>query len=282
MFDRTSQIWTLLAEAPALCKVALFFISWGLMWLPIAVPLAIALHWRPPQPLTVQQKLPLVCSLYLLAPLILWGFAWAEGMPFAGYGLTEPLNLLISVSQGLVGGVLGLLILFGLQARLGWVSWQPENWVKLPTVALPTLLLGLWIGAIEELIFRGFLLNQLSDLTVFRAWPWAAGAALTSLIFALLHLVWEGAENIPQLPGLWLMGMVLCWARWVDHGSLGLAWGLHTGWIWTIASLDTAQLLTYPQSAPAWLTGRQQPLAGLLGLLFMVATGLLLGLTVPP
>ncbi len=282
LFDRTSQVWALLAEAPVLIKVATFFVSWGLLWLPIAAPLAWFLRWQPPQPLTVQQKLPLVGSLYLLAPLMLWGFAWVERVPFAAYGWTWHLDLLISLTQGLALGAIGLLILFAVQARLGWVVWQWENAMQLPSLALPTLLLGLGIGAIEELIFRGFLLNQFSHLASLQALPpllsALAAAALTSFIFALLHLVWEGAENIPQLPGLWLMGMVLCAARWTDHGSLGLAWGLHTGWIWIMANLDTAQLVRYPGAAPDWLTGMgQKPLAGLMGLLFLAGTGLFLG-----
>ena len=283
LFDRTYQVLALLATAPVLIKIAIFFVVWGLLWLPIAVPLSRFLHWQPSQPITVQQKLPLVGSLYILAPLILRGFAGIEGVSFATYGWVWSLGQLISLSQGLALGAIGLLLLFTWQAKLGWVIWQWDNVATLRALAGPTLLLGLGIGAIEELIFRGFLLNQFSALTDLQALPssWSAviAAALTSIIFALLHLVWEGAENIPQLPGLWMMGMVLCGARWVDHGSLGLAWGLHTGWIWIMANLDTAQLLGYPGSVPAWLTGLgQKPLAGLMGLFFLMSTGLLLGI----
>ena len=283
IFDRVSQGLALFADATVAVKVALFFGSWGLIWLPIAVPLAIALRWHPPQPLTMQQKLPLVISLYLLAPPILWGFAWAESTPFSDYGLTWQLSVVLALSQGVGVGVIGLLILFGVQARWGWVIWQREQWSSLWPGVLPTLVLGLGIGAIEELIFRGFLLQQFSRLTSLETLPplatFLVAAALASLLFALLHLVWEGAENSPQLPALWLRGMVLCLARWADHGSLGLAWGLHTGWIWGMASLETAQLVRYSESAPAWLTGvGQKPLAGLLGLMFLAITGGLVGL----
>ena len=270
-------------EASAIVKAVAFFCVWLLVWLPLGIPLAIALKWQPPQAITPSQKLPLVASLYIIAPLILWGFARIQGLPFSGYGFTWTTPFLSSLGLGLLLGVLGLAILFGLQLGLGWLQWltvppdAAEN--SIPKVGkarwlswrilLPTLLLGLWISGTEELIFRGFLLNQLQqDYSL-----WVAGA-IASVIFAVLHLVWEGPQNVPQLPGLWLMGMVLVLARQVDSGSLGLACGLHAGWIWGIASLDTAKAIAYTGKGPSWLTGLgEQPLAGGMGLLFLIGTG---------
>jgi uncharacterized protein len=252
--------------APPLLQIIAFFAIWLLLWLPIAIPLAIALKWHPPQPLAPAQKLPLLASLYLLAPFVLWGFTAFTS--FAVYGLPWNISILLSLAQGIVGGLLGLAILFGIQAALGWVRWQSPQASLLPTL-LSTLGLGIWVSLTEELIFRGFLLNQLQqDFS-----PWIAGA-IASLIFALLHLVWEGKENIPQLPGLWLMGMVLVLARWVDKGDLGLAWGLHAGWIWAIATMDTAGVMVPTGKGAVWLTGLGgKPLAGVLGILFLLGTG---------
>ena len=93
----------------------------------------------------------------------------------------------------------------------------------------------------------------------------------------MLHLVWEQKETIPQLPGLWLMGMVLVLARYVDKGNLGLAWGLHSGLVWAIATIDTAELITYTGKVPPWVTGMYgKPLAGLTGISFLLATGAVL------
>jgi hypothetical protein len=73
------------------------------------------------------------------------------------------------------------------------------------------------------------------------------------------------------------MGMVLVLARFIDGGSLGLAWGLHTGWVWAIASLDTARLITYTGISSEWVTGKNgKPLAGVAGVLCLLATGLIL------
>jgi hypothetical protein len=270
-------------EASAIVKAVAFFCVWLLVWLPLGIPLAIALKWQPTQAITPSQKLPLVASLYLIAPLILWGFARIQAVPFSSYGLVWTMPFLSSLGLGLALGVLGLTILFGVQLALGWIQWPsapqaaarntlPEatkaSWLSWQ-VWLPTLFLGLWISGTEEMIFRGFLLNQLQQ-----DYSLGVAGAIASVIFAVLHLVWEGPQNIPQLPGLWLMGMVLVLARQVDGGSLGLACGLHAGWIWAIASLDAMQAIAYTGKGPSWMTGLgEQPLAGGMGLLFLVGTG---------
>lgn len=266
-------IKTLLTAAitnrPAIVQIILFFLAWFMVWLPVAMPLAIVLQWRPPKPLSVGQKLPLVLSLYALAPLVLWGFNIAEGTTFAAYGFAFNRSNLISLGLGLGLGILGVGLLFGLERWAMWIELKLSNRNQFFAALLPTLAIGLAVSAIEELVFRGFLLNQLQH--DYALWLAAAGS---SLIFALLHLIWEGTEIAPQLPGLWLMGIVLVIARWADRGSLGLACGLHAGWIWGMASLDAGQLVQYTDRAPDWLTGfKQQPLAGGMGLLLLSITG---------
>ena len=268
IFDRAHPFFAFFAEASVPIKIGVFFAVWVAIWLPIAVPLAISLQWHPLKPLEIRQKLPLVASLYLLAPIVLWAAAWVQNLPFSSYGLSGSLADLESLGRGLAIGTIGLVVLFGVQILLGWVNWRSDHWPQVRSVLLPTLFLGLWIAVTEELIFRGFLLGQLEQ--AYGVW---SGAIVSSLIFALLHLVWEGSENIPQLPGLWLMGMVLCLSQSVDHHHLGLAWGLHAGWVWGMASLDSAHLIGYTRRASAWLTGlKEKPLAGAMGLLFLLTT----------
>ena len=256
----------------ALVKVATFFISWAVLWLPLAIPIATLLKWRPPKPLAAEQKLPLLAALYLIAPPILWGASWVEGTSFSDYGLDWKLKVLLSLGLGLGLGILSLIIVFSGQWLLGWVEWRLENLQRLGQLLLPILFLGLWIGVTEELIFRGFLLNTLrQDYSV-----WVA-AAISSVIFALLHLIWEQQNTLPQLPGLWLMGMVLVLARWADGGSLGLAWGLHAGWIWGLTCLDSAELISYTGKGSVWMTGLgKNPLAGIAGIICLLITGILL------
>ncbi|MCL1470923.1 CPBP family intramembrane glutamic endopeptidase [Argonema antarcticum] len=273
MFEGTVGAMQLFfTSAIALVKVMVFFLAWTLCWLPIAIPTARALNWHPPKPLEASQKLPLLASLYLIAPLLLWGVAWVEGVSFSNYGLAWNPAVLVSVGLGLGFGAIGIIVIFGIQWALGWVNWRLEKDTNLLEILLTTLLIGLLVSGIEELIFRGFLLNELQqDYSILVA------AIISSLIFALLHLVWEIDETLPQLPGLWLMGMVLVLARLVDGGSLGLAWGLHAGWIWGIATIDTAKLIKYTGKISPWITGfSEKPLAGLMGILCLLGTGVVL------
>jgi membrane protease YdiL (CAAX protease family) len=209
-----------------------------------------------------------VASLYALAPLVIWGLLQVEGSSLKDYGLTWSSPLFISLTKGLILAVVGLGIIFILEGILGWVRWQTENLGRAFSLSLPLLIVALWVGITEELIFRGIFLSQLDQEYGF----WVAGA-ISSLIFALLHLLWERQQTLPQLPGLWLMGMVLVWARAIDHGSLGLAWGLHAGWVWGLALLDSAELMSYSDSGFVWAKGiYNQPLAGLAGILCLLGT----------
>ncbi len=261
-----------------------FFLTWTCLWLPIAIMVAIAIKWQPPQPLG-NKKLPLLASLYLIVPLILWATTWIESVSFADWGWFWQPATFISGLRGLGLGVVSLAILFGLQLALGWIELQNTEveaktseqiinpWASiLNPSSLLILLLALWISATEELIFRGCLPNLLQqDYSIVTA------AAIASFIFAIAHLIWAPKETLIQLPGLWLMGMVLTLARVTDNGSLGIAIGLHAAWIWGITIVDTAKLIKPTQSVPEWITGiESKPLAGAAGILLLVTTGTLL------
>lgn len=268
------QSWiSLLPTLSGTVKVCFFLLTWVILWLPLAWPVARKIGWQPFDPLTASQKLPLVASLYITIPFLVWLMIHLEGTSLLDYGLSWQPTFLISLLWGIGLGIVGLGIVFSLEGGLGWLVWHRKNLPRLVKLALPLLGLGIWVGITEELIFRGILLNLLQEdysLTV--------AAVISSGIFALLHLLWERQETSPQLPGLWLMGMVLVWARIVDGGSLGLASGLHAGWVWGLSSLDAAELITYTYQAPTWVIGwGKQPLAGIAGILCLLGTGLVVG-----
>ena len=272
---------------PAIVKIILFFSTWIVVWLPAAIVLAIALKWHPPQPLG-NKKLPLLASLYVIVPFILWATIWIENTSFANWGWDWQPAVLMSLMRGLGLGIISLVILFGLQLTAGWVDLKKSDtstetgekkinfWTLiLNPASLLTLLLALWISATEELIFRGCLQTILQqDYSVLIA------AAIASFIFAIAHLIWAAKETLPQLPGLWLMGMVLTLARIADNGSLGLAIGIHAAWIWGITTVDTEGAINPTGRAPEWITGiAAKPLAGAAGILLLLATATLLFLT---
>jgi uncharacterized protein len=267
-----NTLLSFLENAPVIVVLMAFFVGWIVCWFPVAIVSALALNLQLGKPLQPEQKLPLLISLYLLAPFILWGINWLTNTSFSNYGFNVNISLFSSLGLGFVLGVLSLAVIFGGQFWLSWCSWQESQTKQLRSILLPIFLVALFVGGIEELIFRGFLFTQLAQ-----DYPVWVAAVISSLIFALLHLVWERRETIPQLPGLWLMGMVLVLARFSCSGNLGLAWGLHAGWVWAIACLDTAELITYTGKVPEWLTGKnKKPLAGAAGIVCLLLTGLIL------
>jgi uncharacterized protein len=270
--EQANQWQELWLSANSVIKIAIFFLIWTIAWLPMGIAISIVSKRSNNEPTKIQQKLLMVVSLYILATPMVWIAAKIEGVSFLDYGLVWRSSLLISVIWGLGLGIIGLLASFAIQSLFGWVEWHWQNIKKLRSILLPILILGIGIGFIEELVFRGFLLNELQLNYTY----WLA-AIISSLIFAFGHLIWERKETIPQLPGLWLLGIVLVLARLVDKGSLGLAWGLHAGWIWGLSCLDSAQLISYSEKYSPLLTGiNKQPLAGVAGILCLLSTGAIL------
>lgn len=262
--------WLLLANSSI--KVIVFFLIWTIAWLPLAIPIAWRLDWNFKKSITAREKLPLVASLYAIAPIILWGAIAFEGVSLSDWGLTWQAHFFLWAIAGIALAIFGLATIFIIESRLGWLEWQRENYSQLRSLLLPLLALGLWISLTEEVIFRGFLLSELQQ-----DYSFIVAAILSSTIFSGLHLLWDREQTIPQLPGLWLMGMLLVAARAIDGGSLGLACGLHAGWIWGLSSIDSARLLTYTGKASPWLTGiGGQPLAGVAGILCLCGTGVIL------
>lgn len=246
----------------------LFFMVWCGYWFPLALPLAIWLDWKPFQASTLRQKLPLLLALYATAPLALLTIEAIADRRII-YRLAQP-SALISAVAGFLIGLCGLALLFWTQLRLDWLCLEKaaiDARIIAETVLLGSIL-ALGVGLVEEMVFRAFLLSQLSSTFSF-----SLAAAISSTIFALLHLIWDWQNTRFQLPGLWIMGIVLAFAYRVNEFSIGLPWGLHAGWILGMALVEMRGTLTPTGQAPLWVTGQTgQPLAGLSALLFLAAT----------
>lgn len=245
-----------------------------MLWLPIVGGLLWLGKIPPSYPVKQAHKLLLLLPLYVMAPVAveIYRRFWDRCF-WSDYGVVWHGRFLQTAGWGFAIAVLGVAVLLGGQWALGWQQRTPtDHWATAPVdwlTLLALLPLTAFIGWVEELIFRGVLVNGLLATL-----PWGAMAMVASLIFALSHLVWDGPAGVPQLPGLVLMGLVLLLARWVAGGSLGLAWGLHTGWIFAIALSDTLNLTQPSSNAPAWLAGRpEQPLTGLAALALLLLTG---------
>ncbi len=115
--------------------------------------------------------------------------------------------------------------------------------------------LGLFVGFAEEMIFRGWLLNEINLLL-----SSVRALFLQAMFFSFSHVIafiksdLGGFELIFLLFGLFLLGLVLGLIRILDHGSISGCIGLHGGLVglWFFINSD---LIDIDQSTPTWLIG---------------------------
>jgi len=160
--------------------------------------------------------------------------------------------VLASLARGLAVALL-LLLLVGAGLLLSGSASLGQAATVGQSVNALALLLG--VGFAEELIFRGWLLEELTRLTDRRR-----ALVLQALVFALVH-PWFGVEGWgrgPLLAGLVLLGLVLALRRRCDGGLLWGAVGLHGGLVGGWFLLSQALLELRP-GAVAWLSGPGQP-----------------------
>ena len=113
MFVPQMPSWlSFLSISPGTVKGCLLLVSWVILWFPIAWPVSQNIQWRPFEPLTATQKLPLVVSLYIIVPLLVWLTVVFEGSSVSDYGLFWTPDFLISILWGLGLAIGGLGLVF--------------------------------------------------------------------------------------------------------------------------------------------------------------------------
>lgn len=253
-----------LARYPALARIFFFLLALALVWLPIALPLYRWLGFN--GSLSV---IPLVL-IYLL--FVVWLVPWGrrvhgQAQPLRTHGLGFSTRHRQELGIGVVVGLVSLGLLFAIEGGLGWLTWQPLP-PNLGRIALEGLGVGLGVGLAEELLFRGWLLDELRYDWGFTPALWVSAAA-----YAALHFIkpWPAiVQDLPSFPGLLLLGLTLGWARQRTADRLGLAIGLHGGLVAGYYLFDVGDLAIYTQRVPEWVTGlNQNPLAGAMGVLFL-------------
>lgn len=240
-----------------------------LIWLPFAAPLYL---------LVSDRNLVSILTMVLLYGefiflLRLWGKkVYQQPHLVRSYGLQGTRQNAKELLSGLCLGLLIVLCLFSLEGLLGWLKWQLLPTVDLPRVILEGLFISLGLGFAEELLFRGWLLDELQ-----RSYSSPVVLWVDASIFALLHYVKPREEiirTLPGFPGLLLLGLVLVWAKRSCKNRLGISIGLHAGLVWGYYIINVGQLVQYIGKVPEWMTGvDKNPLAGMVGLLFLSVLG---------
>jgi len=256
-----------LASYPAPIRLAVFLLTLLLLWLPLAAPIYF---------LGSDKNLVTILTMGLLFAeflvlLRIWGKKiYRQPQLLKSYGLVRTRQNALELLKGLNIGLLFTLSLFGLEGLLGWVVWQGSD--ILPRIILEGFISALGVGFAEELVFRGWLLDELQRDYRPNAVLWADG-----IIFASLHFLKSFKEMIrtlPTFPALLLLGLTLVWAKRGSKGRLGLSIGLHAGLVWGYYIINVGQLVKFSNRVPEWVTGiDRNPLAGVMGLIFLGILG---------
>ena len=166
----------------------------------------------------------------------------------------------------LLSTILILLILIPIIC-MEWGIWIGE---LSPNIILNAIFLIIVVGFAEELIFRGWLLEELKNQFGLKK-----AIIIQSLIFSIVHI----GFNLPFwqmtsiLTGLFLLGILLSLIRLNDKNSLWGCIGLHGGLVglWFITNNG---LLFISKNTPIWLVGpgsiNTNPLGGLFGIFLMI------------
>jgi uncharacterized protein len=266
-----------LAKYPAPVRILAFLVILVILWLPVAAPIALLV----PNANTVTLlTMPLLFVEFLLL-IRLWGrWVHQDGRVFKSYGLSGSKQNGKECLVGLGLGFFSLMLLFVVQDWLGWLAWKPPT-QPLIVLIVVGLLVGLGTGFAEELVFRGWILDELQRDFTPRTALWGS-----SLFFAILHFIKplpEVMRTSPQFFGLVLLGLALVWAKqstrslvWSasslchHQGRLGLPIGLHGGLVFGYYIINVGNLVEYTGRVPTWITGlNNNPLAGCIGLIFL-------------
>lgn len=220
-----------------------------LLWVPLAAPI----YWLVSDANLVSLlTMPLLYGEFLLL-VQLWGkYVYRQPQLLKSYGLERTGRNGRDILTGLGIGLLLTLCLFILEGQLGWLRWQHPA-IFLPKLIFEGLLVGLGIGFAEELLFRGWLLDELQ-----RDYLPSVALWINALLYAVLHFIKplpEILRTLPGFPALMLLGLAMVWAKRSRQNRLGFPIGLHAGLVWGYYLINVGQFVQYTGGVPDWITG---------------------------
>ena len=155
---------------------------------------------------------------------------------------------------------------------LFWFGWVDAiSFVKL-SVIFNAILLVFGVVFAEEIVFRGWLMEEMILLFGFRK-----GIILQSTIFSLAHYRSDISflALIPFLMGLFLFGLVLTLRRYIDRGSLWGCIGLHGGLVGIWYLFDSGMVI-FSINTPYYLLGPSKlmvnPIGSVIGITILLMT----------
>jgi hypothetical protein len=177
--------------------------------------------------------------------------------------IDNPKKMIFYFLKGFLYSIILLSMIIIPLIRSEWAFWTG---ILSPEILINGLLLLIVVGFAEELIFRGWLFEELRNQFGFKK-------ALVSqaLLFSFVHIGFDMPfmQMISILFGLFLLGILLSLIRLNDDNSLWGCIGLHGGLVglWFVVNNG---LIDISNDAPIWLVGpgniNSNPLGGFYGI----------------
>ena len=214
----------------------------------------------------------IITFILFLIILPSWGFIrWKTNNLWVSIGLDFK-NKFKAFKYFFGGFIFSMLLLFLLVLFLFLCGWVDEvNYIK-PSEILNAILLIVGIVFAEEIIFRGWLMEEMVILFGLRK-----GTVAQAAIFSLAHYRSDIGlfSLIPFFIGLFLFGLVLTLRRTIDKGSLFGCVGLHGGLV-SIWYLFDSGMLNFSPDVPYFLLGPSKnmvnPIGGIIGIAILFIT----------
>ena len=212
----------------------------------------------------------LVSFFLFLSIIPLWArIRWRKSRPWYSIGFVDE-DVLQTARYFLTGILTSTFLLIVLTIFILLYSSSKVSLDLTSHLIFNAISLGLIVGIAEELIFRGWLLNELRLLL---GSQWNA-IIVQSFIFSIVHLklAYTFQASLALSLGLFILGIVLAINSLLNRGSLWGCIGIHGGLVgqWFLLSFgvikiapDTSSLLIGPTEL------NSNPIGGLLTILFL-------------
>jgi hypothetical protein len=216
--------------------------------------------------LDLNPQIELLISSVLLAigfTLITWlARDRIDQRSFSSLGLERSKTSWRELGLGLALGAVLMGLIFIVQLLAGWLvvegnAFEIGAGAVVSSLFTP-LILFILVGYYEELVFRGYILQNLMEGA---GLVW--GLIISSILFGGLHLVNPNPTWF-SLAGITGAGLLMAYA-WIKTKRLWLPIGLHIAWNFfegavfgfPVSGITIDSLLKIRDSGPAWMTGAE-------------------------
>ena len=243
------------------------------------IPLLYLLGWILANPLLIigvaKEHISLIGTIFTFLLFVLsmpkwFQIRWGLNNPWILLGINKidkKENRLFYFLKGLLYSIILLSLIL-----IPIISNEWGNWLGIlsPEILLNSLVLIIGVGFAEELVFRGWLLEELKNQYGFKK-----AVIFQAFVYSIVHIGFDMPfwQMISILFGLFLLGIVLSLLRIKDNNSLCGCAGLHGGLV-GIWFLMNNGLIEISKDAPIWLVGpgniNTNPLGGIYGITLLI------------